>query len=75
MWCSHYDQCTFDNSGAPTDSLTDEAKLYVSTVLGSSPLITTISQIIETRDENVYSFIQKVIDAVNEKAPSADHQV
>ena len=66
-------QCEMDPiTGAPADALTQEVVQLLSK-LGSSA--TTVSQVIDSKDEAVYSAIQKVIDAVNEEAVSNPQKV
>lgn len=59
-------------NGGPTDALTAEAIKLIS-ALGSSA--TTVSQVIDNKDEAVYSAIQKGIDAANEHAVSHAQKV
>ena len=59
-------------NGGPTDALTAEAIQLIS-ALGSSA--TTVSQVIDNKDEAVYSAIQKGIDAANEHAISHAQKV
>ena len=59
-------------NGGPTDALTPEAIKLIS-ALGSSA--TTVSQVIDNKDEAVYSAIQKGIDAANEHALSHAQKV
>ena len=59
-------------NGGPTDALTAEAIQLIS-ALGSSA--TTVSQVIDNKDEAVYSAVQKGIDAANEHAISHAQKV
>lgn len=59
-------------NGGPTDALTPEA-IQVISALGSSA--TKVSEVIDNKDEAVYSAIQKGIDATNEHAISHAQKV
>lgn len=60
------------STGAPTNKLTEEAVKILSS-LGSSS--TTVTDIIDKKDEVVYAAIQKAIDSTNEQAVSNAQKV
>ena len=60
------------NTAAPTDKLLADAVKQLSS-LGST--VTTVSQVLETRDSVVYAAIQAAIDKANESAVSNAQKV
>ena len=66
-------QCIMDpDSGEPTDDL-DPSALERIAALGSK--CTKVSEVVEQKDEAVFSAIQKALDKANEKAVSNAQKV